>query len=269
MLALDAMMAVVWAPRCAACDDALDAPCPQSRLPELLAPDTRHRSSRLPPLRRSGGSGRRGRGAAVHRLPENRRSADGAPGRRGARRHATGHHPRLQVRRAAVARTASRAAHAGGRRRLAARPRHRRPGAAPYATAMAAGIQSGGRPRVAPRGTRRACTSPHAPHRPPGRAVARGAAGSARRRVRTGAPERLAPGRRRGPWPLRGARRRRDHDRCDGGSLRGGTPQRRGAQRAGAQRSSGSRGSIAAAISAATTSGACSASTRTQSGWAA
>ena len=39
--------------------------------------------------------------------------------------------------------------------------------------------------------------------------------------------------------------------------------------RAGAQRGSGSRGSIAAAISAATTSGACSASMRTQSGWAA
>ena len=103
-------------------------------------------------------------------------------------------------------------------------------------------------------------------NRPAGHLVAHRAPGRARGRIRAGGAAPRALDRGRNPAPVRGDRGRRDHDRGDGGSMRGGAAKCRGTQRPGRQRSSGSRGSIAAAISAATTSGACSASMRTQSG---
>ena len=269
MRALDAILTVVWAPRCAACDDPLDAPTQGvvcrtcwRRIAGIEEPVCDRCGSARGPVdtaedllcgdcRRTGGP------------PTSRRAAGVHAGALRAIMHAFKYDGRRSL-----ARPLARLMR-GRRRRLAAPRRLRRPGAAPCTPAVAAGIQSGSRPRGAPRRTGGACAPAQAPHRPAGRAVAHRAVERARRRVRAGAPEWQASDRRRDPRPLRGARRRRDHDRCDGGSLRRGAPRRRGTGRAGAQRGSGSRGSIAAAISAATTSGACSASMRTQPGCAA
>ena len=238
------------------------------RLPALLAPGRLHPDAGLRTLRGGDRDCRRRRKHGVRRVPGHRRPADGAPGSRRARRDAARDHPRLQVRGAAVACAAAGATHPPRRRRLAARSRCCRPGSAARAPAVAAGIQSGGRSRVAPRAAGPAGAPAQASHRPPGRAVAGRPPARASGRLRTGRPKSPAFGRR-DPRPFRGDRGRRDNDRRDSGGLRGGTARRRGPGRAGDQRSVGSRGSIAAAISAATASGGCPASMRTQPGCAA
>ena len=234
------------------------------RLPGVPGRDDAHPTAGVRPVRRVRGRGRCShRAGALRDVQADGRPRDGAPGGRRACGRSARDDPRVQVRRTAVTRRTSGGMDARGRRRLAARRRRGRPGAAPPAPALEAGVQPGRRPRGGARAARRVRAPARAANAPAGRAVARGAVAGAPRCVHAGAADRRPAHGHRDPRPVDRDRRRRHHDRRDGRRVRRGAPGGWRASGAGAQRGA-SRGSRAATMSAVTASGDRSPSMHTQ-----
>ena len=164
--AADAVLSVLLAPRCAACQRQLDHPtrdvvCPDcwDTITRITPPICDACGDPLPSWRVVSRAQR-----CCPALPSlTSRCRPGACHRR-VRRPPSAHHPRLQVRRATVAGSPARGAATAPWRRPAGRGRLRRARAAPCASAACSGLQPGRRAGRPPRPAGRRSPPPHQGH---------------------------------------------------------------------------------------------------------